>query len=162
MTAITHEAPGDMNQSRAFGGRTVIAEKMTLSPYTIGRHEKLSHADELMREHGLRYLPVLDGGKLVGVLLQRELHSVEAITGVDSRVDSIGAAMVRETYAVAPGELVADVARTMDDHKFGCAVVIDRGRVVGVLTATDALALHCAGAAARTVDGERLARTAIR
>ena len=162
MTAITHEALLGRNQSRAFGVRTVIAEKMTLSPHTIGRHEKLSRAYEVMREHGLRHLPVLDGGKLVGVLLKRDLHSVEAIAGVDSRVDSIGEAMVGETYAVAPGELVADVARTMAHHKYGCAVVVDRGRVVGILTATDAHALHCEGASTRTLDGERLARTAIR
>lgn len=135
---------------------------MTLSPHTISSHETLSRAREVMREHGLRHLPVLDGGKLVGVLLQRDLQSLKTIAGVDSRVDSVGGAMVRETYAVAPGELVANVARTMAHHRYVCAVVVDRGQVVGILTATDALALHRDGDAMTTVDGERLARTASR
>lgn len=162
MTAITHEALLRRNQARALGVRTVIAEKMTLSPPTIGRHEELARAREVMFEHGLRHLPVLDDGKLVGVLLQRDLHSVEAIACVGARVDSMGEAMVREIYVVAPGELVADVTRTMAHHKYGCAVVVDRGQVVGILTATDALALDCDGDATRTVDRERLARTAFR
>lgn len=112
---------------------------MSASPYTIGRHEKLSRARELMREHGVRHLPVLDGGKLVGVLLQRHLHSIEASADVDASIDSVGEAMAKETFMVAPGELVADVARTMEDNEYDCAIVVDRGQVVGILTATDAL-----------------------
>jgi CBS domain-containing protein len=49
--------------------------------------------------------------------------------------------MATEVYAVAPGDLVADVASTMGERKYGCAIVVDRGHVVGIFTATDALAL---------------------
>ncbi len=130
MTAITHEALLQRNQARALGVRTVIAEKMTLSPPTIGRHEELSRAREVMLVHGLRHLLVLDGGKLVGVLLQRDVHSAEAMARVGTRVDSVGEAMLRETYVVAPGELVADVTRTMAHHPYDCAVVVVASRVV--------------------------------
>lgn len=120
---------------------TTIAEVMTDTPQTIGRDQKLSLAHEMMRELGLRHLPVLDAGKLIGVLSQRDLYFVEAISGVDQDVDSVSEAMATEVYTVAPGELVADVARTMGERKYGCAIVVDRGYVVGIFTATDALAL---------------------
>jgi acetoin utilization protein AcuB len=121
--------------------RTTIAEAMTPSPHTIGRQQKLSLAHDMMRTHGLRHLPVLEGGRLVGVLSQRDLYFVEAIAGVERTVESVSEAMATEVYAVAPGDLVADVARTMGEHKYGCAIVVDRGHVVGIFTATDALAL---------------------
>lgn len=162
MTSITHEALLRRNHPTALGIRTVVAETMTSSPHTIGRHEKLSRAHEVMREYGLRHLPVLDGGKLVGVLLQHDLHPIEAIAAFDTRTCAVGEAMATETYAVAPGELLADVARTMARHSYGCAVVVDRGHVVGTLTASDALPLHCHGDAMTTADSARLARKAIR
>ncbi len=114
---------------------------MTRSPHTIGRDQKLSRAHDMMRQHGVRHLPVLDGGKLVGVLSQRDLYFIEAIAGVACSVESVSEAMASEIYTVAPGDLVADVARTMGEHKYGCAVVVDRGHIVGIFTATDALAL---------------------
>lgn len=121
--------------------RTTIAEAMTPGPHTIERDQKLAVAHDMMRQHGLRHLPVLDGGKLVGVLSLRDLYFIEAISGVDAELDSIADAMASESYTVAPGDCVADVARTMGEHKYGCAVVVDRGHVVGIFTATDALAL---------------------
>ena len=137
---MNHEVlPG--HHARGSASPLVIAEAMTPSPHTIGRERTLAHAHEVMRAFGLRHLPVLDGGKLVGVLSQRDLYFVEAIAGVDCDVDAVSKALASEIYCVAPGDLVADVARTMGEHKYGCAVVVDRGHVVGIFTATDALAL---------------------
>ena len=138
---------GSMNHEMLLGPpasqcrKMIIAEVMTRAPHTIGRDQRLARAHDIMREHGLRHLPVLDGGKLVGVLSQRDLYFVEALAGVDQRLDPVAEAMASEVYVVAPGECVADVARTMGQHKYGCAVVVDQGHVVGIFTATDALAL---------------------
>ena len=118
-----------------------IAEVMTTDPHTIGAEQPLARAHDMMREHGLRHLPVLEGGKLIGVLSQRDLYFVEAIAGVDAKIDHVADALASELFTVAPGECVRDVARTMGEHKYGCAIVLDRGHVVGIFTATDALAL---------------------
>lgn len=121
--------------------RATIAEVMTKAPHTIGIEQPLARAHEMMREHNLRHLPVLRGGKLVGVLSQRDLYFVEASAGVDVGVDAVAEALASDLYTVAPGERVSEVARTMGEHKYGCVVVVDVGRVVGIFTATDALAL---------------------
>jgi acetoin utilization protein AcuB len=138
MSSVNHEV---LLGTRSTAARTTIAEVMTKAPHTIGRDQRLARAHDMMRTHGLRHLPVLDGGKLVGVLSQRDLYFIEAVAGSNEELDSVAEAMATELYVVAPSESVADVARTMAQHKYGCAVVVDRGHVVGIFTATDALAL---------------------
>jgi len=118
-----------------------MAEVMTPGPRTIERDQKLSEAFALMREHHLRHLPVMDDGKLVGVLSQRDRYFVEALGGGDQILDKVSSAMGRDVYHVAPGDLVGEVSRVMAQHRYGCAVVVDRRRVVGIFTTTDALML---------------------
>ena len=60
-----------------------IQKYMSTSPQSIGADQPLSRAHALMREHGIRHLPVLTGGKLVGMLTQRDLHLVESLKNVD-------------------------------------------------------------------------------
>ena len=135
---MTHEA---LLGQRSMRARTTISEVMTTSPYTIDCNQRLAHAHDLMEEHRLRHLPVLDGDKLVGVISDRDLYFVEAIAGTDRQMDRVSEAISGELFVVAPGDCVGDVARTMARHRFGCAVVVDRGHVVGIFTASDALAL---------------------
>lgn len=118
-----------------------IGEVMTDQPYTIGRDQKLSRAHEMMREHKLRHLPVLEHGQLVGVLTQRDLYFLETISGVSIDEDHVDDAMSPDAYAVSPDTPLGEVAETMLERKLGCAVIVERDRVAGIFTATDALKL---------------------
>jgi len=119
--------------------RIVIEALMTPQPVTIGRAESLATAHQLMREHGCRHLPVLEHGELVGVVTQRDLYLLETFAGVDLRADVIDEAMSNDAYAVPPDAPLEDVAASMAANRYGCAVVTERGRVIGIFTATDAL-----------------------
>ena len=119
--------------------RIVIEALMTPQPVTIGRAESLATAHQLMREHGCRHLPVLEHGELVGVVTQRDLYLLETFAGVDLRADVIDEAMSNDAYAVPPDAPLEDVAASMAANRYGCAVVIECGRVIGIFTATDAL-----------------------
>lgn len=114
---------------------------MTPQPVTIGRKESLTTAHRLMREHGVRHLPVLEHGDLVGIVSQRDLLFLETIRGVDADVDIVEDAMTTDTYAVSPETPIATVADHMARMRYGCAVIMERGRVAGIFTATDALRL---------------------
>lgn len=116
-----------------------MREVMTKAPYTIGVEQKLTLAHRIMTEHGIRHLPVLRGGKLAGVLSQRDLYFLERVEGVDAAVDVIADAMSPDVYVTTEDEDVAAVARTMAERKLGCAVVVDHGHVVGIFTVVDAL-----------------------
>jgi|CXWL01.1.fsa_nt_gi acetoin utilization protein AcuB len=119
--------------------KLTVADVMTEQPLTIGRDQPLSVAHRMMRENRVRHLPVLEHGELVGVLTQRDLYFLETIAGVEIDSDKIDDAMSTDAYAVAPDARLEDVAAVMAEQRYGCAVVMERGRVAGIFTATDAL-----------------------
>jgi acetoin utilization protein AcuB len=121
-------------------GQTRISMLVSLLPHTIGADQPLAKAHALMRSHGIRHLPVLEGGKLVGMLSERDLHLIETFKDVDPNVAKVGEALLHEPFSVRYDATVADVARTMADFKYGAAAVVDDdGQVIGVFTTTDAL-----------------------
>lgn len=116
-----------------------ISRYMTASPYSIGQEQKLAQAHKLMRSHNIRHLPVLHGGKLVGVLSDRDLHLIESLRDVDTEDAVVEEAMSPTVYTVAPDATLDEVVREMSEHKYGCAVVVENSKVVGVFTTVDAL-----------------------
>lgn len=118
---------------------TPVKMYMTAMPHTIGRHQTMNHAHDVMRRLSLRHLPVLDGGKLVGVVTERDLHLMETLKGTDPRNVTVDEAMSPDPYTVSPETPLSTVAREMASHKYGCAIVVEGARVVGIFTTVDAL-----------------------
>jgi acetoin utilization protein AcuB len=92
-----------------------------------------------MRQHNVRHLPVLEGGKLVGVLSQRDLHLVETLRDVDPTTTTVAEAMTGDVYCTGPDAPLDEVASQMAEHKYGSTIVLERGKVVGLFTTVDAL-----------------------
>ena len=101
-----------------------MSEVMTPSPHSIGREQTLAMAHDLMRAEGVRHLPVLHGGKLVGLVSLRDLHLVETLPGTVPATTRVEEAMSPDVFAVSPTAGLRDVARTMADRKLGSVVVI--------------------------------------
>lgn len=114
-----------------------IQKHMTTSPHSIGIDQPLSKAHQFMREHSIRHLPVLNGGKLVGMLSDRDLHLVESLKGVDPDKVLVEDAMSSTIYSVTPDLPLDEVVSTMAEHKYGSAVVMQNGKVVGIFTTVD-------------------------
>jgi acetoin utilization protein AcuB len=110
---------------------------MTPSPQTVGAEATLFDAIVIMRRYGIRHLPVLDRGELVGIVSERDLAFAERF--LDSRHSRIDSMMTREPYVTVPYASMADVCRVMAANKYGAAIVCDGPNVVGVFTAVDAL-----------------------
>ncbi len=121
----------------------VVREHMTPSPFTISPSRSLAAAQELMRAHQVRHLPVLDGGRIVGVVSERDLLLIESIPGLNPTEVRVEEAMVQDVFTVLPDAPIGEVIETMLERKVGSAIVSEGERVVGVFTTTDALqALH--------------------
>jgi len=112
---------------------------MSRSPHTIAHDQPLTAAHKLMRAHDIRHLPVLDGGQLVGLLSQRDLHLIESLEDVDPDQVTVSEAMTTDVFAVAPRASLRKVATEMATRKLGSAVVVDDNAIVGVFTTIDAL-----------------------
>jgi acetoin utilization protein AcuB len=119
--------------------KPTIRQYMTHNPHTIGREQTLEVAHRVMREHRVRHLPVLEGGKLVGLVSQRDLHLIETLRDVDPAETTVEEAMTMDVYVTAPNTPLAEAARVMAENKYGSAVVVDRAKIVGVFTTVDAL-----------------------
>ncbi len=125
-----------------------IADYMTTSPHSVGNDQPLMHAHQVMRDHQIRHLPVLSGGRLVGILSDRDLAFVENLRDVDAAKVRVDDAMTPTPYSVKRTANLGAVAREMAEHRYGSAVVMENDHVVGVFTTTDALralADACAG-----------------
>ena len=120
---------------------------MSPTPHSIGRDQTLARAGQVMRQHHIRHLPVLHGGRLVGVLSERDVMLVEALSSADPEDIYIEEAMTDQVYTVHSLDPLSEVAATMARHRYGCAVVMEANRVVGVFTTVDACR-----ALARTLD----------
>ncbi|MCL2724247.1 MAG: CBS domain-containing protein [Polyangiaceae bacterium] len=114
-----------------------IQKHMTTSPHSIGVDQTVAKAHDMMREHGIRHLPVLAGGKLVGILTDRDLHLVESLKDVDANTLRVEDAMAGVVYSVEPETPLDEVVATMAEHKYGSAVVMQNGKVVGIFTTVD-------------------------
>jgi CBS domain-containing membrane protein len=131
-----------------------VRDLMTPEVTTLGRNQKLSVAEELMSLGRIRHLPVLDEeGKLAGLVSQRDLfHSgLLRALGYGKHASArardalpVKEVMTTEVVTTGPDVPLAEAAGLMFEKKIGCLPVIERGRLVGILTESDFVA-HCAG-----------------
>jgi acetoin utilization protein AcuB len=110
----------------------------------------LPEAIRLTRQRGVRHLPVLEEGRLVGIVSDRDLKramaspatSLEAheLTYLLNRL-TMAEIMTRDVITVAPMVPVEEAARVMVREKISALPVIEEGRLVGIVTETDVLEL---------------------
>ena len=115
-----------------------VAKYMTASPHSIGQEQTLSAAHKVMRDHACRHLPVMHGGQLVGIVTERDLHLVESLKDVDPEKVLVEDAMSTSVYSVPPEAPLDEVVSEMAARKYGSAVVMQNGKVVGIFTTVDA------------------------
>ena len=114
-----------------------VSQYMTLSPHTVDFTSSMPEAQRMMRVHHLRHLPVMERGALCGIVTERDLLLAETLIGFDTRKVPVTDAMTRSVYTVKATDLLVNVAAAMGNEKYGCAVVMERETVVGILTTTD-------------------------
>ncbi len=126
---------------------TVVRDLMSADVVTLGRNDKLAAAEDLMRLGRIRHLPVLDDdGGLAGIVSQRDLFHSGLIRALgygahaQQRALSMVAikeAMTTDVVTTTPDTPLRDAARTMFERKIGCLVVVDGGRIAGILAESD-------------------------
>lgn len=101
----------------------------------------LEDAYRTMQEKGIRHLPVLEDGRLLGVITDRDLRlATSALAPAPFRPGSrVSEVMTKGPLTADPADPVEDAARTMRERKIGCLPVVLDGRVIGIITGLDLL-----------------------
>ncbi len=115
-----------------------VQKYMTYTPKSIGFDQTIDHAIETMRKLHLRHLPVLKAGKLVGILTDRDINLVLQFNDVDPKTLKVEEAYTPDPYFTTPNAPLNEVATEMAEKKYGCAIVVDNNKLVGIFTEVDA------------------------
>jgi acetoin utilization protein AcuB len=116
-----------------------IQQFMTANPITIELHQPLSAARKLMRDKNIRHLPVVQEGRLAGIISNRDLQFVETLGTLDIETALVEDAMVPDALHFPASASLREVAAAMVQSKAGSAVIVEAERVVGIFTNVDAL-----------------------
>lgn len=144
------EAQGSRAEQRALMKREKnIREIMTTDVVTLMLDDTLRLADDLMNLANLHHFPVVEGGRVVGIVSRLDLilASLTSVTqrGVRSPREVLGTIAVKDVMkevpaTISPDMTVREAARLMVEKRIDCLVVVEGGSLVGIATRTDLLA----------------------
>lgn len=127
-----------------------VAEWMTTDPITIGPDASVREARLRMREEGIRHLPVVSEGRLIGIVSDRDvriddrslrrLETLERLGDVTGEGKPVEAVMSESVHTVTPVASMGDAARLMLSRRVSALPVVDENFVpIGIVTTTDCL-----------------------
>lgn len=125
-----------------------VSALMTRKPFTLAPDASLDEAMQLMDEHGLRHLPLTEGGHLVGIVSDRDLlaatgwmparvRELYQERGTDQRARTLREIVHPKVRTLSPDDTVVSAAVELVASKIGCLPVVEHGELVGILTETD-------------------------
>jgi CBS domain-containing protein len=126
---------------------TPVSEVMQTEVVTLGRTDRLDLVEDIMRLGRIRHLPVLEEGRVVGILSSRDLLAASLSKALEFdrqerrtflRSVAVEEVMTPEPLCVAPGATLAEVAAILVHRKIGGLPVVKPDRtLVGLVTETD-------------------------
>lgn len=123
-----------------------VKDKMTPNPVTVTPDVSISTAFGIMKEQSFRRLPVVQGGKLIGIVTEKELQQVSPSKATTLSVfelnyllekTTIKDAMSRDPITVQDDDLIEKAALLMRTNKVGALPVMHGDRLVGLITESD-------------------------
>jgi len=123
-----------------------VREYMNPNVITVTSDTLVHDAQKIMKDHGIRRLPVVDGGKLVGLVTQDRLREIAPSPATSLSVWELNyllakmrvrEAMVRDVITIGPEATLEEAARLGQERRIGTLPVVDDGRLVGIITTTD-------------------------
>ncbi len=106
-------------------------------PITIARTALLQEAIDLMKQHSIRHLPVIEEGQLVGFITEADIKQFFFPAMVEDI--SVHQVMVVKPITISADASIEKAARLIHEHKIGGLPVLENGKLVGVITASDLL-----------------------
>jgi acetoin utilization protein AcuB len=125
----------------------LVQDVMQRGVVAVDPDTTLSEVTRLLERRGIRHLPVLDQGKLIGIISDRDVKASGAARGAGAEPGAPSTRLVardvmtRAVMTIAPMFPVEEAARIMVTRKISALPVTEEDRLVGIVTETDVLAL---------------------
>lgn len=125
-----------------------VAATMTTDVLSVDPQNSVATAIRLMRTGQLRRLPVVENGRLVGIVTSGDVRRITGMSSVvrDPSGDNflwqhipVANVMTLDVITTSPDTPIADAARLMIERKIGGLPVVEQDRLVGILTTSDLL-----------------------
>ncbi len=123
-----------------------IKDVMTKNPITVDSKTLVVDAQKIMRENNIRRLPVLDKGKLVGIVTQHDLLQAAPSPATSLSIHELNyllakmkveEVMKKNPITLAPDTPFEEALRIGQDKKIGSFPVVDQGKLIGIITESD-------------------------
>ena len=120
---------------------------MSTNLITVTPSATLAEARSLMQENRIHHIPVVEGDQIVGLItLTNVLAATDSFlrddqTRIHANEIGIGDAMVTDVATVDINASLRHAALFLEKHKIGCLPVLDDGKLVGIITDTDFVAV---------------------
>ncbi|QQS42179.1 MAG: CBS domain-containing protein [Acidobacteriota bacterium] len=122
-----------------------ISEIMTVQPVTVSVDTPLPDVYRIAKEHSIHHLPVVDGGRLVGIISRTDLERVSFVNDPNSanvveamwdflRTENL---MTRSVVTIRKDQTVREAAELLKDGKIHALPVVEGGEIAGIVTTTD-------------------------
>jgi CBS domain-containing membrane protein len=125
-----------------------IEEIMSRNVETVALRDSVATARERMAFHRIHHLVVLDGKWVTGVVSSRDLKGAAA----DDCMENVMASM---PVVIGPNETLRQAANLLRGHTIGCLPVVEKNKLIGIITITDLLTLIGKGAERPVEMGKR-------
>jgi acetoin utilization protein AcuB len=122
----------------------LVRDSMTREVVALSPQTTAAEALGLCRERRIRHLPVVEGGRLVGIVSDRDLRSAAPALGDPDRASalermSISDVMTRDVVSARPDDPIEVAADRMRERRIGCLPVVEGGELVGIITSSDVM-----------------------
>ena len=122
----------------------LVSDWMTRDPHTVSPWTALLDAYQMMKAYDIRRLPVLEDGRLVGIITLNDIRSVvpEQPFNPLKHVELLGNQIVADVMtpnpiSIRPDASLAEGAEIMYENKFGGLPVVENGQLIGIITESD-------------------------
>ena len=116
----------------------LVARRMSRKPIAISPEASIQEAIELMKQHSIRHLAVVNGQeRLVGWVTDTDLRGVFIASMIEEL--TIGDVMISDPITISSNEALEQAALLITEHKIGGMPVLEDGKLVGVITVVDIL-----------------------
>jgi len=113
-----------------------ISDLMSFPVFIVQDDTPMKKVAEILREKGCTGLPVVNGEQLVGMISRRDFRKIKK----DSQLDApVKAFMSTKVLSIEPGKSPQQAARLMVRHDIGRLPVVENGRIIGIITRSDAM-----------------------